>query len=189
MDINYDADAARRIIADLNNWEVQSITRSDVLRNAWNVTIGSVPRIVEDMLNRHDGTGGEGVMFPLEPRDGTAEYDESVILRRLPDEGADTPGIVLWGMVTCAFESRDRGTFEGVFAFFDDEDEGDALMSVGRTWMARTTVERSLTDIDCAIAILDGNGAQVLEHSERILQQISRLSSILQQGFVARSRA
>lgn len=184
-----DMTAARAYIGGINSWEIQSIQPCDGIRSGWKVTLGSTPRIVGDMLPNYDEGAEDGTVFQIEGRDGTAEYDETVLLRRSPESIEGVPGIVMWGMLTCAYESRNPGTFEGTVAFYEDEAEGAALMAVADTEVSRLVVGRALDEIDKGILTLDGNGAHVVDHAERMLGQVSRLNAILTAGITARKAA
>lgn len=184
----YDGATARVIIDGINGWEIQSLKPASRGGNAWSVTIGSTPRIVGDLLPGYDEGAEDGITFALQPRDGTAEMDETVLLRRDPGAGEDEPGIAMWGILTMAYESRERGTFEGTIAFYDDEAEGAALMSLAATEISRKVVGAALDEIDLGIDLLSGNGAQVNGFSDRILAQVGRLNEILQAG-IAEAKA
>lgn len=187
MGMKMDSETARAIIDGINDWEIQSIKPSSKLANAWSVTIGSTPRIVGDLLPGYVEGDEDGSIFPIEARDGTAEFDETVRLRRDPGKSGegDEPGIVIWGTLTCAYESRDLGTFEGTIGFYEDEVEGAMLMTVASTTTSRTIVVRSLDEIDRGIKQLEGHGGHVIDHTGRILTQMSRLTSILSDGIAA----
>jgi hypothetical protein len=189
----YDQTAARSIIDDINGWEIQSMKPSTRIGNAWDVTIGSTPRIVGDLLPGYDEGSEDGTVMALQPRDGTAELDETVQLLRAPAKSSDgeveQPGIVMWGMLTCAYESRDRGTFEGTIAFYEDEDAGASLMSVAETDVARRIVAGVLDEIDVAISQMEGHGPHVVDHAGRILAMSGRLGRLLAEGIAARNAA
>ena len=190
----YDKDTARRIVDDIGNWSIERIEPSTQVPGAWNVTIGSAPRIVGDLLPSYDEGSGEGVVMPLQPREGAAEFDETVLLRRSPsgsDDGdgdeTEQPGVVMWGMLTCAYESRDLGTFNGTIAFYDDDDEATSLMGTATASVMRLVVTGALGEIDAGLDRLEGNGAWVVEHAGRILAQSERLGRLLADGIAARS--
>jgi hypothetical protein len=188
----FEPSVARATIADINGWEIQSLAPSGKAGNAWAVLLGSTPRIVGDLLPDHDQGQEEGVVFQLEPRDGTAEMDETVRLLRNPDASDPDdvrPGVVMWGQLTCAYESRDRGTFAGVVAFYEDEAEGQALMALAETEVSRQVVWRALDEVDQGIRTLEGNGAHVVPQARRILAQIARLSGILSEGLAVQESA
>ncbi|MFZ3481709.1 hypothetical protein [Sphingomonas sp. 3-13AW] len=184
-------ETARALISSLNSWTVESIDPVPTMLELWQVTLGSTPRIVGDLLPGFQAGEAEGTVFPLEPREGAAEFDETVLLRRAPTDvpGSECPGIVMWGVLTTAYESRDGGTFEGVIAFYEDEAAGDAIMSVAGTKTSRIIVERSLREIETSIDMLAGNGAHVVPHADRILSQMARLNAILQSGLKEREAA
>jgi hypothetical protein len=189
----YDQAAARGIIDDINGWEIQSMKPSAKLPDAWDVTLGSTPRVVGDLLPDYAEGSEDGTVMALQPRDGTAEFDETVMLRRAPrmslEGDMETPGIVMWGMLTCAYESRDPGTFEGTIAFYADEDQGASLMSVAATDVARRIITGVLDEIDVAISQMEGLGPHVVDHAGRILAQSGRLGRILSEGIAARNAA
>ena len=186
----YDESAARDIIDDINGWEIQAMKPSAKVPDAWSVTIGSTPRVVGDLLPGYDEGSEDGTVMALQPRDGTAELDETVQLRRAPERSAEgeveTPGIVMWGKLTYAYESRDLGTFEGTIAFYDEEDQGASLMSVAATDVTRLVVVAALDEIDVAISQMEGIGQHVVDHAGRLLALSGRLGRILAEGIAAR---
>lgn len=190
---DYDLTTARGIIENINGWEIQAMKPSTRVHDAWDVTLGSTPRVVGDLLPGYDEGSEDGTVLPLQPREGTAEFDETVQLRRAParsvDGDEDEPGIVMWGMLTCAYESRDLGTFEGTIAFYSDEDQGASLMSVATTAVDRLVVASALDEIDTGIAQLEGCGPHVADHAERVLSQSVRLSKLLSDAIAARNAA
>ena len=180
---------AKAFIEGINNWSIQSIVESKVDDDAWQVVITSAPRIVGDLLPNYSQGSDEGIILPLEARDGTVEYDETVLLRRNPNPDQDEVGIVMWGHLTCPYESSDRGTFFGTIAFYTEDEEGDALVTIAEIEQSRFLVAKALDEVDNAIHMLEGHGAHVVEHAERILSQMASLNAILKTGMAIRKLA
>lgn len=182
----YEQTTARGIIGGINGWDIQAIKPSAGLRHAWDVTLGSTPRTVGDLLPDYEEGSEEGVVLPLQPREGTAEFDETVELRRppvrSPEGDVETPGIVMWGMLTCAYASRDPGTFEGTIAFYEDEDQGAALMHTAETAVAGLVLSGALDEIDGAIGRMEGLGQHMAGHARRIIGQSEELRAFLAQS-------
>lgn len=191
----YSEDTARRIVDGINNWEIQAMSPSIHRDQAWEVTIGSTPRVVGDLLPGYVEGSEDGVTFPLDPCEGTAEMSETVLLRSAPVmeacedspdlPGVDVPGIVMWGMLTSPYESKDLGTFRGTIAFYQTEAEGADIMDMASVAVSRRIVDRALDEVDAGIRQMEGNEGQVVDHAGRILDQMGRLGALLSGGIAA----
>lgn len=182
-----DVEYEKGLVAELNSWEIQSIAPSKNVDRGWTVVAGETTRVVEDLLEGFDGGDAEGVQFNFEMRDDTAEIDETVTLRRSPRtvDGDLEPGVVMWGQLTYPAEGKGRGTFFGTIAFFDEQEEGDALMTVAAIHVDRLRMRVAVSDLTTAVRAMNGTGGAIVQHAAEILEQIGVLSETLKAGILA----